>query len=85
MQMLSRYRSDLNVRDLKIIILGVDIEYSYARALQQLVSAAGIHGQYEDITHTGLHAMFRRIKSDFGMGERGYANPNLQGMMQVPM
>jgi hypothetical protein len=44
MEMLSRYRNDLNVRDLKIIILGVDIEYSYAQSLRRLVAAAGIHG-----------------------------------------
>jgi hypothetical protein len=69
----------MNVRDLKIIILGVDIEYSYAQSLRNLVAAAGIHGEYHDITHTDISSMFHRIRTNAGMLERPL-NPNLNAM-----
>jgi hypothetical protein len=64
---LSTLRADLNVRDLKVIILGVDIEYGYAQQLRNLVGAAGIHGEYHDITHTDLNQIFHRIRTNFGL------------------
>jgi hypothetical protein len=56
------------------VILGVDIEYSYANMLRNLVSAAGIHGEYHDITHTDITKMFHRIRTNAGMLARGPMN-----------
>jgi hypothetical protein len=60
----------MNVRDLKIIILGVDIESDYASSLKKLTSAAGIHGEYHDISHTSMKKMFHKIRSKAGIHER---------------
>lgn len=82
-QALSVLRADMNVRDLKIVILGVDIEYDYAQSLRNLVSAAGIHGEYHDITHTDIREMFHRIRTDAGMLNRPINpinNPNINLM-----
>ena len=57
----------MNVRHLRIIILGVDIEYSYAQSLRNLVMAAGIHGEYHDITHTDISVIFHRIRTNMGI------------------
>lgn len=86
-QALSMLRADMNVRDLKIVILGVDIEYNYANALRNLVSAAGIHGEYHDITHTDIREMFHRIRNDAGMLNRTMNNPNINimnNMVKMP-
>lgn len=79
---LSSLRADLNVRDLKVIILGVDIERGYAQQLRQLVAAAGIHGEYHDITHTDIHRIFQRIRKDFGISSQPFNN-NLKAMNNV--
>jgi hypothetical protein len=42
--MLSTLQGDLNVRNLKIIIFGVDIEDEFAQSIRELMKAAGIHG-----------------------------------------
>ena len=42
--------------------------------LRQLVSAAGIHGEYHDITHTDITHMFHRIRTNAGMLSRGPMN-----------
>lgn len=68
--MLSTLRSDLNIRDIKIIILGVEIEEVYAHSIRKLVGAAGIHGEYHDINLTDIHEMFHRIREDAGMHNR---------------
>jgi len=79
-QMLSTLRNNMNVRDLKIVILGIDIEYSYSQQLMNLAMAAGIHGEYNDITHTDIAHMFQRIRNDIGMGQRIYQ----QGVGMAP-
>ena len=79
-QLLSRLRGDMNVKHLRIIILGVDIEYEYARMLTNLVSAAGIHGEYHDITHTDISEIFHRIRTNMGIAERAPVNRNLNNM-----
>lgn len=85
-ELLSNLREDMNVRDLKIIILGVDIEYEYAQSLRNLVMAAGIHGEYHDITHTDISQMFHRIRTNAGMLERPLnPNQNLNAMNNMTM
>lgn len=41
--------------------------------------AAGIHGEYHDITHTDISQMFHRIRSNAGMLNRP-VNPNINAM-----
>jgi len=69
-QMLTSLRGDMNIKDLKIVILGIDIEYSYAQQLRNLAMAAGMHAEYHDITHTDISHMFHNIRKNFGMGDR---------------
>jgi Mg-chelatase subunit ChlD len=84
-QALSALRADLNVRDLKVIILGVDIEYGYAQSLRSLIAAAGMRGEYHDITHTDIRSMFHRIRSEAGMLSRPNANLNaMNNMAKLP-
>jgi Mg-chelatase subunit ChlD len=83
-QALSLLRADMNVRDLKLVILGVDIEYEYAQSLRNLVGAAGIHGEYHDITHTDITKMFHRIRTDAGMLQRPQIN-GLNNMAKLPL
>ncbi len=70
----------MNIRDLKIVILGVDIDFSHAFALRRLISAAGHHGEYHDITHTDIKKMFHRLRKDAGMLNRPVMNPNISAM-----
>lgn len=81
--MLTTLRNDLNIRDLKIIILGVEIEEAYAKSIRKLVGVAGIHGEYHDINHTGLHEMFHRIREDAGMHNRTPSLDNADSQPQA--
>jgi hypothetical protein len=78
---MSTLRQRINTKDLKVIILGVDIEYSYANILRRLTDAAGIHGEYHDITQTNITQMFQKVRSNIGMGnQRPGINMNLNNM-----
>jgi len=34
--------------------------------------SAGIHGEYEDITHTDLHHIFHKVRAKIGIGKNPY-------------
>ena len=74
---------DLSIRDLKIIILGVEIEETYAKSIRKLIEAAGTQGEYHDIDHTDLHQMFHRIREDAGIHNRTITLNNAEYSPQV--